>query len=67
MDQVYALIFNCSFSVMIKSWALTPDDRPTFEKLSSTLDRLLQLSAGYLELGMQLQRQDQEEFKMEYQ
>ena len=52
---------------MVKSWALNPNDRPTFEKLSSTLDRLLQLSAGYLELGMQLQAQHQEEFEMENQ
>lgn len=48
---------------MIKSWALDPDDRPTFEKLSSTLDRLLQLLAGYLELGMQLQPQQQDEYE----
>ena len=46
---------------MVKSWALNPNDRPTFEKLRSTLDRLLQLSAGYLELGMQLQPQHQEQ------
>ena len=48
---------------MVKSWALDPDDRPTFEKLSSTLDRLLQLLAGYLELGMQLQPQQQDEYE----
>ena len=48
---------------MVKSWALDPNDRPTFEKLSSTLDQLLQLLAGYLELGMQLPPQHQDEYE----
>ena len=39
---------------MVKCWALSPEDRPTFEKLSATLGNLLQTTAGYLELGMVL-------------
>ena len=39
---------------MVKCWALDPADRPTFDKLSSTLGKLLQTAAGYLELNMVL-------------
>ena len=42
------------FSVMIKSWALCAEDRPSFKVIASNLERQLQLMAGYLELGMQL-------------
>ena len=38
----------------MKCWALNPEDRPGFEKLSSSLGRLLEISAGYLELSMVL-------------
>ena len=39
---------------MVKCWAIDPNNRPTFEKLSSTLSNLLQIAAGYLELSMVL-------------
>ena len=39
---------------MVKCWALDPEDRPTFEKLSANLGKLLHTAAGYLELGMVL-------------
>ena len=40
--------------MMIQCWALNPEDRPGFEKLSSSLGKLLEISAGYLELSMVL-------------
>ena len=43
-----------SFSVIVKCWALDPEDRPTFEKLSTTLGKLLQIAGGYMELSMVL-------------
>ena len=43
-----------SFSIMVKCWALDPNDRPSFEKLSSTLGKLLHVASGYLELNMVL-------------
>ena len=43
-----------SFFVMVKCWALDPENRPTFEKLSATLGKLLLTAAGYLELNMVL-------------
>ena len=39
---------------MVKCWAFDPEDRPTFEKLSTTLEKLLHMAAGYLELNMVL-------------
>ena len=39
---------------MVKCWTLDPEDRPTFEKLSTTLEKLLQIAAGYPELNMVL-------------
>jgi pyrroline-5-carboxylate reductase len=46
-------IFN-SYSMMIKCWALSPEDRPDFKNLSSSLGKLLEISADYLELSMVL-------------
>ena len=40
--------------IMTKCWTLNPEDRPDFEKLSSSLGKLLEISAGYLELSMVL-------------
>ena len=39
---------------MRKCWRADPAERPTFSELASTLDRLLQSVAGYMELGMTL-------------
>ena len=40
--------------MMKKCWALNPEDRPGFEKLSDMLGKLLEISTGYLELSMVL-------------
>jgi hypothetical protein len=40
--------------MMMKCWALSPEDRPDFKKLSSSLGKLVEISAGYLELSMVL-------------
>jgi hypothetical protein len=40
--------------MMMKCWALSPEDRPDFKKLSSSLGKLVAISAGYLELSMVL-------------
>ncbi len=39
---------------MMKCWALNSEDRPTFKKLNSDIDKELQRAAGYLELNMVL-------------
>ena len=39
---------------MMKCWALNPEDRPGSKKLSSTLGKVMEISAGYLELSMVL-------------
>jgi len=39
---------------MRKCWRADPAKRPTFSELASTLERLLQSVAGYMELGMTL-------------
>ena len=46
---------------MMKCWALNPEDRPGFEKLSSTLGKLMEIAAGYLELSMVLLPSDHED------
>ena len=43
-----------SFSVMMKCWTLSPEDRPTFKELTSIIDKELQRAAGYLDLNMVL-------------
>ena len=47
-------IHSISFSIMVKCWALDPEDRPTFETLSTTLEKLLQMEDCSLELNMVL-------------
>ena len=39
---------------MMNCWAIDPRDRPSFNKLSNTLGKLLETTAGYLELDMVL-------------
>ena len=51
---IVSFAIHFSFSIMVKCWALDPNDRPSFEKLSSTLGKLLQVASGYLELNMVL-------------
>ena len=38
----------------MKCWAIDPRDRPSFKMLSSTLGKLLETAADYLELSMVL-------------
>ena len=46
---------------MMKCWAFNPEDRPGFEKLSSTLGKLMEIAAGYSELSMVLLPSDDED------
>ena len=39
---------------MRKCWRADPTERPVFKELASTLDRLLQSVAGYVEITMTL-------------
>jgi len=40
---------------MNNCWLFDPEDRPTFSELSSTIESLLSVMCGYIELGMALQ------------
>ena len=46
-----------SYSVVYKCWKVDPDERPSFETLSSTFDEKMQAVAGYLELKMVFESQ----------
>ena len=37
---------------MYNCWEASPEERPSFEKLSSTLERRLEVEAGYIQLHM---------------
>ena len=39
-------------------WKKSPDDRPSFEDLASMLDVRLQVVAGYMELAMVLEEDE---------
>lgn len=43
-----------SYSIMHKCWKPQPEERPTFEELASILGKLLESSAGYMEINMAL-------------
>ena len=47
-------LYFCSFSTIYKCWKLSPDDRPSFEALSSAICGSLQAVAGYMEVQMVL-------------
>ncbi len=47
--------FSYSYSIMCECWKSSPDERPTFEVLSSNLEERLQEVSGYLELRMELE------------
>ena len=47
---------------MYKCWKVDPDERPSFEALSSTFDEKMQAVAGYLELKMVFESQGGREF-----
>ena len=51
-----------SYSVVYKCWKVNPDERPSFETLSSTFDEKMQAVAGYLELKMVFESQGGREF-----
>ena len=50
-------LYFCSFSTIYKCWKLSPDDRPSFEALSSAICGRLQAVAGYMEVQMVLESQ----------
>ena len=53
----YEITFHTrSFSIMVRCWALNPEDRPTFKQLNTTMDELLQTAEGYAEFNMSLQQ-----------
>ncbi len=43
---------------MRKCWKIAPDERPSFDKLSNILDQRLQTLAGYMDLAMTLQLEE---------
>ena len=43
--------------MVYKCWKVDPDERPSFEALSSTFDEKMQAVAGYLELKMVFESQ----------
>ena len=50
--RIYLL---CSFSTVYKCWRASPEERPSFEELTSTLERRLEAVATYMELKMVLE------------
>ena len=46
---------TCSYSVMQNCWESDPEKRPQFSELVTTISRILEAAAGYLELAMSLQ------------
>ena len=55
MANLTVYVFSTSFAVLFKCWKASPDDRPTFEALSTTFGSLLDSEAGYMEINMVLE------------
>ena len=56
-SPVLCLPFD-SFKIIKMCWKKSPDDRPSFEDLASMLDVRLQVVAGYMELAMVLEEDE---------
>ena len=52
--------------MVYKCWKVDPDERPSFEALSSTFDEKMQAVAGYLELKMVVESQGGREYVVDY-
>ena len=48
---------------MQSCWESAPEKRPPFSELVSTISSVLETSAGYLELAMSLQQDDESELQ----
>ena len=49
MANLTVYTFSTSFAVLFKCWKASPDDRPTFEALSTTFGSLLDSAPGYMD------------------
>ena len=49
MANLTVYVLSTSFAVLFKCWKASPDDRPTFEMLSTTLGSLLDSAPGYMD------------------
>ena len=45
------ILILCSFGIMGQCWQMEPRDRPTFKEICSTLSKLIECEAGYLQFG----------------
>ena len=61
--ELYFALSNdlCSYAIMQSCWESEPEDRPQFCELVSTISNVLESAAGYLELAMSLQQDDEPE------
>ena len=58
------LLFNlCRYAGIQDCWQSEPEKRPPFSELVSTISSFLESVAGYLELGMSLQQEDESELR----
>ena len=44
-------IFSNSYEMMMQCWKMSPEDRPTFKELYSSVSKFIERIAGYLEIG----------------
>ena len=60
LEMFFALSnYLCSYAIMQSCWESEPEDRPQFCELVSTMSSILESAAGYLELAMPLQQDDE--------
>ena len=52
--QIEALLIFVRYSIIVKCWALNPEDRPDFNQLEGKVGKLLKLIADYMEFSMEL-------------
>ena len=45
------LIYCYSYEMMMQCWKMSPEDRPTFKELCTSVSKFIERIAGYLEIG----------------
>ena len=50
-NTCHLLFQHCSYEIMMQCWKMSPEDRPTFEEICSSVSKIIERVAGYLEIG----------------
>ena len=51
LTPVISCVNTHSYEIMMQCWKMSPEDRPTFKEIYSSVSKFIERVAGYLEIG----------------